>query len=59
MMQERICPLLLASKRKEGSKEHALCIKEDCAWWFFKARTATGAEISGKCGLLQIAEALR
>jgi hypothetical protein len=59
MMKERICPLLLISQRKEGSKEHAPCIKEDCAWWFFKAKTATGAEISGKCGLLQIAEALR
>lgn len=59
MMLQRICPLLLASQRKEGSKENALCIKGDCAWWFFKAKTATGAEISGKCGLLQIAEALR
>jgi hypothetical protein len=59
MMQERICPLLLASKRKEGSKEHALCIKEDCAWWFFKAGTITGAEVAGKCCLVQIAEALR
>jgi hypothetical protein len=58
-MQNRICPLLLASKKTEGSKKQYFCIKEDCAWWFFKARTATGAEISGKCGLLQIAEALR
>jgi hypothetical protein len=59
MMQEMICPLLLASINKKGSKEHALCIKEECAWWFFKAKTATGAEIVGKCGVLQIAEALR
>lgn len=58
-MQEIICPLLLASKRQEDSKKHALCIKENCAWWFFKAGTATGAEISGKCCMLQIAEALR
>jgi hypothetical protein len=58
-MQERICPLLLASKRKEDSKERALCIKEDCAWWFFKAGTITGAEVAGKCCLVQIAEALR
>jgi hypothetical protein len=59
MMQEMICPLLLASKNQEGSKEHAFCLKENCAWWYFKARTATGAEISGKCCLLQIAEELR
>jgi hypothetical protein len=59
MMQERICPLLLASKRKEDSKNHGLCIKENCAWWFFKGGTVTGAEIAGKCCLLQIAEALR
>ncbi len=58
-MQDRICPLLLASKRQEDLKSHASCIKEKCAWWFFKAKTATGPEISGKCGLLQIAEALR
>lgn len=58
-MQEMICPLLLASKKKEGSKEQAFCKKEECAWWFFKAQTATGAEISGKCCMLQIAEALR
>lgn len=51
--------MLLGSKGKEGSKNHALCIKEDCAWWFFKAGTITGAEIEGKCGVLQIAEALR
>ncbi len=58
-MQERICPLLLASIRQEDSKGKALCLKENCAWWFFKAGTATGAEISGKCALLQIAEAIR
>ncbi len=58
-MQEMICPLLLASKRQEGSKEPAFCIREKCAWWFFKASTATGAEISGKCCMMQIAEALR
>ena len=58
-MQEMICPLLLASKRQEVSKKSASCIKEECAWWFFKARTATGAEVSGKCCLMQIAEALR
>lgn len=58
-MQKMICPLLLASKKTEGSKEHALCIKEDCAWWFFKAETITGAEVAGKCCLVQIAEALR
>jgi hypothetical protein len=59
MMKERICPLLLASKRQKDSKEHAFCIKENCAWWFFKAGTVTGAEISGKCCLVQIAGALR
>lgn len=58
-MQKRICPLLLASKKTEGSKIQNLCIEENCAWWFFKAGTATGAEIAGKCCLLQIAEALR
>jgi hypothetical protein len=59
MMQDRICPLLLVSKRLEEPKENALCIKENCSWWFFKAGTATGAVKLGKCGLLQIAEALR
>jgi len=58
-MQEMICPLLLASKRPEDSKEHELCKKDNCAWWFFKASTATGAEITGKCCMLQIAESLR
>jgi len=58
-MQDLMCPLLLASKRWEDSKEHALCIKEKCAWWFFKALTATSAEISGKGCMLQIAESLR
>jgi len=57
-MQEKICPLLSVSKKKEDSIEHALCLKEDCSWWYFKAGTATGAEIEGKCVLLQIAEAL-
>jgi hypothetical protein len=59
MMQEMICPLLLASIKHEDRNDQALCIKENCAWWYFKARTATGAEISGKCSLLQIAEGLR
>ena len=58
-MQKKICPLLLVSKKKEGSKKDAFCIKEECAWWFFKAGTATGAEILGRCSLLQMAEALR
>jgi len=58
-MHETICPLLLASKKPEASKDQALCKKEDCAWWFYKAGTVTGAEISGKCCLVQIAEALR
>jgi hypothetical protein len=58
-MQDLICPLFLASKRQEGRNDQTLCIKENCAWWYFKARTATGAEISGKCCLLQIAEELR
>jgi len=59
MMQELICPLLSASQSQEDAKEHAVCAKEKCAWWFFKASTATGAEISGKCCMLQIAELLR
>jgi hypothetical protein len=59
MMRELICPLLLATERQEDSKEHGLCKKDNCAWWFFKASTATGAEIVGKCCMLQIAESLR
>ncbi|MGD2072951.1 MAG: hypothetical protein PVG65_05640 [Candidatus Thorarchaeota archaeon] len=58
-MQEKICPMLLASKSKEDPKKYAVCLNEDCAWWFFKPRTVTGAEKSGKCCLLQIAEALK
>jgi len=58
-MQEMICPLLSAFKSHDDSKEDGLCKKDHCAWWFFKASTATGAEIIGKCCLLQIAESLR
>ena len=58
-MQKRICPLLLASNNIGGSKKQSLCIREDCAWWFFKAGTITGAEVAGKCCLVQIAEVLR
>jgi len=59
MMLEKKCPLLLAFKTKDDSKESALCIEDNCAWWYFKASTATGAEISGKCCFKQIAESLR
>ena len=58
-MQDKICPLLLISKKQEDTKEHALCRKDYCAWWYIKASTATGPEISGKCCMVQIAEALR
>jgi hypothetical protein len=58
-MQDKICPLLLASKKQGDSEEHVFCRKEDCAWWFFKPYTATGAEISGSCSILKIAEFLR
>lgn len=51
--------MLLASKSQEDPKKYAVCLNEDCAWWFFKPRTVTGAEKSGKCCLLQIAEALK
>lgn len=47
MMPDMICPFLLASKRREDPKEHALCIKENGAWWFFKALTATGLKYPG------------
>jgi hypothetical protein len=59
MMQEMICPLLLASEWQESSKEYVHQIRKKCAWLFFKAQISTGAETSGKCGILQIAEALR
>jgi hypothetical protein len=58
MMQERICPLLLISKGKE-SKKTAFCLKEECSWWFFRSQTVTETEKTGKCSLVQIAEALR
>jgi len=58
-MQDKICPLLLGSKRQGDLEEHVLCRREDCAWWFFKASSSTGAEISGRCSIVKIAESLR
>jgi hypothetical protein len=58
-MHDKICPLLLASKRQGDLGEHVLCRREDCAWWFFTPSTATGAEISGRCSILKIAGSLR
>jgi hypothetical protein len=58
-MQDKICPLLAASRKEGDSEKHVLCLKEKCAWWFFTATTATRAEISGRCSIVKIAGSLK
>jgi hypothetical protein len=58
-MKDMICPLLLASMSQGSSEEQAVCRKDACAWWFFAPSTATGAEVSGGCSILKIAEILK
>lgn len=58
-MEDKICPLLLALRVRDSSvpMKALLCQRDSCAW-YYSAVDPDSEQVTEKCSILRIAEAL-